>query len=123
MILGPREVKNETAVFSSSFAENSKGYINYLLGLSPFLNKLSEESDIYINYIKYFLSLHNLNLPNIHTHIADSCNTKKRIAKKCKIPFVGCFSNRYYLAMKHFLEHEEYLISGVSELMKKRKEP
>ena len=112
-----------TAVFSSSYADTSKGYETYLLGFSPFLNELSEDADTYITFLKYVLGIFDKSFKNVLSLTADNCNTNKSIAKKLGLKFVGCASHRFDLALKEFIVKEERIIKKVNDVLKKLQLP
>ena len=67
------------------------------------------------------MELYRRNWNDILFVVCDNCNTNKAIADKFMVPMIGCASHRFNLAVKEYLNSNnfEIVIEKVNDLMKK----
>ncbi|KAF4136083.1 hypothetical protein GN958_ATG14727 [Phytophthora infestans] len=90
-----------------------------LLALSP----LEDESDLSAQSMSDFLAdtLCEFSRPwaSVLFVVGDNCSVNQYLGDNGGIPFVGCASHRYNLAVQMFLEDHKYLINKANKLMLK----
>ncbi len=111
------------AVYATFPYNTPVGYRKVLLGFSPFEEETSQSAQEHYEYLEFVLSTFKKSFDNVAVLIGDNCNTKKALADKAGMLFVGCASHRFNLAMKYKLSAYQDLIQRVHELMKKLKNP
>lgn len=110
-------------VFASFPDSNQEGYSVRLLAFSPFEDEASLGRDEHIRFLDFVLNLFNKSWDNVVCIIADNCNLNKSIATAKELPFLGCASHRFNLAMTDILRNHEELLDRVNNLMCKLRTP
>ena len=90
-----------------------------LLAFSP----VDDEQDLTAMSLYYFLvdtnDFYGKTIDNLLFIVSDNCKTNQAIAKHTTLPFIGCASHRFNLAVQQYLEEHEELLRKIHELMKK----
>ena len=107
------------ALYSSFPANNRKEFICRLLSVSPMRDECQFDSDQHIEYFNYVLSLCEKSMNYLFSLVSDNASVNKSISDKTGIPFIGCSSYRFNLAVHDILEHDEILISKVHSIIVK----
>ena len=87
------------AVFASFKSSNDLGHSVRLLGFSPVEDETDLGSEEHVKYLDYVLGLFGKTWENVVCIIGDNCNANKCIAYLRGVPFVGCASHRFNLAV------------------------
>eukprot|EP00171_Calliarthron_tuberculosum_P001888 IDg1888t1 len=92
-----------------------------LLAFSPFEDESTFNADNHVKFFEYVLQLYERTWDNVVCLIGDNCATNKAIANNVEIPFIGCASHRYNLAVQILLMDEAVVLEKVHTLMSKLK--
>eukprot|EP00954_Amorphochlora_amoebiformis_P030883 1395348-Amorphochlora_amoeboformis.AAC.3 len=69
------------------------------------------------NFFDESLSLYGASRKNIIFIVGDNCATNRTLSKITNIPFIGCASRRFNLAVQLWLRSYEYLLAKVAKVM------
>ena len=90
-----------------------------LLAFSP----LDDEQDLTAMSIYDLLvdtnDFYGKSLENLLFIVSDNCSTNQAIGNHTTVPFIGCASHRFNLAVQQYLEEHKELLGKIHELMKK----
>jgi hypothetical protein len=103
----------------SSFLSDSGLVKRQLLAFTPLLDETDLSADSQSALIVDTLTLYGKDISNIACLIGDNCATNKAVANKLEVPFVGCASHRFNLAVNSFLTVYEPELDKVSQISKK----
>ena len=101
--------------------KSSTGYRTILAGFSPMGDGDSQNADAHITYIEFVLRLFGKWWDNVVAITGDNCATNVAIANKVGIPFVGCASHRFNLAVQDIITTHDDLMDKVNNLMRRLK--
>ena len=107
------------AVFASFPAPNKRGYEMRLLTMSPMGDESRLDAEEHYQFISFTLSLYNKSWKNVCCLIGDNVSTNKCLSTKAKVPFIGCASHRFNLAVRALLQDDEPLVSKIQNIMVK----
>ena len=93
-----------------------------LIAMSPLLDGENMDADSHIAFIEATLAVYGSSLSAIQVLIADNAPTNISIAKKIGVPFIGCASHRFNLAVEQYLVNFKPLLDKVRFVMKKYRE-
>ena len=76
----------------------------HLLTFAPLLDETNFAAVNYAKFIKVSLELYSLSLSRMFCLIGDNCPTKKATADILGVPFLGCCSHHFNLAVETYLQ-------------------
>jgi len=91
----------------------------FLVKFSPFENEEDLGACSYIEFIENTLEVYKKSWDNILFLVSDNCPVNLSIANRTGLPFIGCASHRFNLAMKTYLEPHEIILKKINDIMKK----
>jgi len=110
------------ALIAAYPSDNDNGYSTVLLAFSPLHDETEFTAKAHYEFVKWVLeSVYNKSMDNIVAIIGDNCETNKAMCDLCELPFIGCASHRFNLAVKNWLEKYEPVLNKVNVLMGKLK--
>ena len=98
---------------------NDRGYDERLLTISPTCDETKLNADQNFEFLTYILGLYNKSWSNVACLIGDKCSTNKSVSNRAGVPFQGCASHRFNLAMRDILSTEKVNLPKIKEIMKK----
>lgn len=105
------------AVFASVPAENEHGFEYFMLTMSPFQDETSLDANEHLEFLTSTLELYGKNWSNVVALVGDNCAVNKSLSTKARVPFIGCASHRFNLAVKDILKEHEEFINRVQRVM------
>lgn len=90
----------------------------HLLAVAPLMDESNQSAQNHKDFIKSTLVWYGKNLHCLLFLVGDNCNTNKNLATLIGVPLIGCVSHRWNLAVQHYLEPYEPIISKIESLMK-----
>ncbi len=90
-----------------------------LLTFSSFENESDLSAKSYEHFINSTLNFYKKSKDNVLVLVSDNCNVNLSLASLIELPFVGCASHRFNLAVKLYLEPFETVLKRINDLMKK----
>jgi hypothetical protein len=108
-------------VFASWYDTTSNCVVNPLIAMCPMGSETSWTADAHIRFLTETLHKVDKAMTDIMCLVGDNCETNKSIARKLKIPLVGCASHRLNLAVQRYLKDYDGLVSKVSAVMTRLK--
>eukprot|EP00171_Calliarthron_tuberculosum_P003101 IDg3101t1 len=107
------------AVFATFPLCDGEGFGTRLLTISPMGDETSLATNEHFEFLSYILGVYGKSWSNVSCLVGDNVNCNKSLANKAKIPFIGCASHRFNLAMRVVLNDDEELISKINTIMVK----
>lgn len=104
-------------MLASYSADNDQGLATDLLSFTPVEDATALDSNEHINTLRYNLSVFNRIEKNIVCLIRNNCSTNKSISTNLDIPFLGCASRRFNLAVDDILEERKGIIASIRSIM------
>ena len=91
-----------------------------LLGISPPENEEHLDTREHVTFLENTLHFYGKNLDNVLFFVADNCSVNKSISTTTGIPMIGCYSHKFNLAVKLYIEEDHIAadIQVVHDLMK-----
>ncbi|EGZ08092.1 hypothetical protein PHYSODRAFT_435116, partial [Phytophthora sojae] len=90
------------------FAATKKGI--RFLAFSPFQDEASQTASEHIAFLDLVLDHYGLDVANMIAIVADNMETNKAIARRIKVPMIGCATHRFNLAVRQWIEPHMPLI-------------
>jgi len=90
-----------------------------LLTFSSFENESDLSAKSYEHFINSTLNFYKKSKDNVLVLVSDNCNVNLSLASLIELPFVGCASHRFNLAVKLYLEPFDTVLKRINDLMKK----
>ena len=97
------------AVFASYPAPTEKGYAVRLLTVSPLIDESNLSAKEHEEFMSFVPSIYGKPWDNVVCLVGDNVSTNKSLARRLGLPFVGCRSHRFNLAVKDVLQGDEAL--------------
>lgn len=107
------------AVFACYSAANNSESSYPLLSLSPLLNEESLTAQSHLEFLTAVLEMYGKDLSNVAFLAGDNCATNLKLADLIHVPFIGCVSHRFNLAMQTFLSNSASILQKVEDVMSK----
>ncbi len=98
-------------------SKKNNGYDTHLLAISPLEDGASLNAQEHHQFLKYVLELFGLSWQNVAFLIGDNVSTNKSLSRITNIPFIGCASHRFNLAIRDILKTEQFIIDKVLQVM------
>lgn len=105
------------AVFACFSVEDKPSYP--LLAISPLFDETNMGAESHRAFIGDVLDLFGKSIDSLKFLVADNAPVNTRLADLLGVPFVGCASHRFNLAVKRYIEDNEQSISMINSLMLK----
>jgi hypothetical protein len=86
-----------------------------LIGMSPMGD--GQSAAAHLEYIVKILAVYDKNIANVLFMVGDNCPTNPAIANSANVPFIGCASHRFNLAIKAFMSDYQEEIDTIQALM------
>ena len=109
-----------TTHYYGIFAAYAKGQVNYqrFLTISPPFDETEYGADSQASFIVDTIEAYNRTKDCILFLVGDNTNTNPATAMKLGVPFIGCASHRFNLAVQSYLHTYDDVISSIHNLMK-----
>ena len=104
------------AIFAS-FVDESSQVCRRLLAFSPLDNEDDLGADEHNRFVDATLEVFNKTTAAVTCIVGDNCNVNQAMARRLRIPLVGCSSHKFNLAVGLVLEEHETLLTKVHALM------
>lgn len=101
----------------AAYSKNEKKFQRFLTIAPPF-DETSFTADAQAAFIVDVVELLDRQKTDILFLVADNTNTNPRTAEILNVPFIGCASHRFNLAVQRYLSQYEAIISDINQLMK-----
>jgi hypothetical protein len=112
-----------TTHYYGVFAAYSKEGRNYqrFLSISPGMDETSFTAKDQADYIVDVVELLDRQKSEILFLVADNTNTNPATAEILGVPFIGCASHRFNLAVQRYLQKYDTVLNDINEMMKSLK--
>lgn len=110
----------ETTHYYGLFAAYAKGTVNYqrFLTISPPFDETEYGAVSQASFIVDTVEAYNRTKDCILFLVGDNTNTNPATATKLGVPFIGCASHRFNLAVQSYLDTYDEITSSINNLMK-----